>query len=305
MQKIIKTVDAEKKIVQITICDERWYSKPNPEKPEELIYVPSITWISSFYPKGVRFYKWLSQRSWDESQAIKLAAGDKGSKTHSGVGSLIDGETVEMDREYPNSETGIFEKLGVKEYECLMSFVNWWKDTKPAMIAREMVVFDDIEGYAGTLDLICRVTKPQTKKELKEGKEPQNELWIIDFKTSPNIWPSFELQVSAYKNALIEMLLAEEARGEKFLDVTIEEVTKAKLGILQLGYRTRKGYKFTEIEDKYDLFLSAKRIWKNETEGVEVSKKDYPIELQLKEKEKCNHSGERKNGICLECGKDV
>ena len=70
MKRIIKTVNEEKKIVQITVEDERWYSKPNPEKEEELIYVPSVTWIASYYPKGERFYKWLASKGWDEAEAL-------------------------------------------------------------------------------------------------------------------------------------------------------------------------------------------------------------------------------------------
>jgi hypothetical protein len=60
--------------------------------------------------------------------------------------------------------------------------------------------------------------------------------YIIDFKTGQNVWPEYELQVSAYKHAL-------EDKG-------------FKLAILQVGYKRNKaGWKFTEIEDKFDLFL--------------------------------------------------
>ena len=291
MKKTIKTVDEKKKIVQITIEDERWYSKPNPEKEEELIYVPSVTWITQFYPKGVAFHKWLASKGWNEAEAIKLAAGDKGSKVHYAIADLIDGKQVNMDAKYSSKETGADEPLSLQEYECLMSFVNWWKAAKPSVVAREIVVFDDLEGYAGTLDLLCKIPRLQTKKEAKEGKEREFDLWLIDFKTSPNIWPSFELQVSAYKNALMEMLLKEEAERQKEdpkddgMDITAEEVTKIKFGILQVGYRrTQKGYKFTEVEDCYNLFLSTKAIWAKETAGQTILKKDYPIELTLNEK---------------------
>jgi len=103
-------------------------------------------------------------------------------------------------------------------------------------------------GYAGTVDLLCEIN---------------GEPWIVDFKTGQNIWPSAEIQVSAYKEA-------------------ITDIPNIKLGILQLGYwRTKTKYKFTEIKDKYDLFLAAKRIWQNDQEGVEPKQKDYPMELKL------------------------
>jgi hypothetical protein len=43
--------------------------------------VPSVTWISGFWPKGIGFYKWLADKGWDEAEAAKQAAGDKNEKS--------------------------------------------------------------------------------------------------------------------------------------------------------------------------------------------------------------------------------
>jgi hypothetical protein len=48
----------------------------------EFRYVPPVTWIAGHYPKRIAFYKWFAEKGWDESQALKSAAGDKGSKLH-------------------------------------------------------------------------------------------------------------------------------------------------------------------------------------------------------------------------------
>jgi hypothetical protein len=64
----------------------------------------------------------------------------------------------------------------------------------------------------------------------------------------------------------------------------MEDLTgeKYKIAILQIGYkRNHKEYKFTELEDKFNLFLSAQTIWLNETSGQKPSQKDYPIKLKL------------------------
>ena len=40
-------------MAQITVADERWYSKTTYDqttKQENTIYVPSVTWIAGFYP---------------------------------------------------------------------------------------------------------------------------------------------------------------------------------------------------------------------------------------------------------------
>ena len=113
MKKIIKIVDKEKNIIQITVCDERWYVKDsvNPvTRLPEYKFVPSVTWIAGHYPKGIGFYKWLANTGWNESEAIKNAAGDKGSKVHSAIVDLIDGKEVKMDSQYENKTTDFFKE---------------------------------------------------------------------------------------------------------------------------------------------------------------------------------------------------
>src|SRR3990167_7888335 len=254
MKKIIKEIK-EQGIIQITVADERWYVKDDK-------YVPSVTWIAGHYPKGIAFYKWLANKGWDESEALKSAAGDKGSKVHTAIVDLINGKEVKMDSRYLNPSTNQAEELTLEEYECLMAFTKWFQEVKPEVIAKEIVVWNDKYNYAGTVDLVCKI----------DGK-----FWIVDFKTGQYVWPEYELQLSAYKAAL-----ASESTTNSF---------SASLAILQIGYRRNKnGYKWNEIEDKFDLFLAAQQIWKNETEGQKPSQKDYPESLNLVEDKKVKKS---------------
>lgn len=250
----VRVVDKERNIIQITTPDERWYAKAlKPEKDiksmDDYKFVPSVTWIAGHYPKGIGFYKWLADRGWDEAEAIKQAAGNKGSKVHQAIGMYLSGERVKIDDKFLNNDTGQMEELTVEEYDCLLSFTNWYLTLKnPKLLASEITVFNDIEGYAGTVDCLMEI---------------DGEVWLIDFKTSQQVWPEYELQVSAYKHATLP-------------------VNATKVGILQVGYRKNgKNYKFTEIEDKYDLFLAAKQIWANETAGEKPKQKDYPMFVEL------------------------
>ena len=240
-------------IVRITTYDERWYARTTNNKETglpEYQFVPSVTWIADFYPKTIAFYKWLANKGWDEAESIKATAGDKGSKIHYAICDLIDGKEVKMDDKYINHTTGQLEELSVEEYEAILAFANWFKAIKPKVKSRETTVFNDKEGYAGTIDLLCEI----------EGQE-----WLIDFKTGQNIWPSYEMQVSAYRRALSEW------QG-------------IRMAILQVGYkRNKNAYKFTEVADKYELFLAGKKIWANECEGQSPKQRDYPMSVSLKE----------------------
>ncbi len=250
MKKEIKKI--KDGIIQITTLDERHYQINDK-------FVPSVTWICEYYPKGVAFFRWLADKGWSQAEQIKSMAGEKGSKVHQAIESLLDGKTVRMESKFINKETGEEEELNVEEYEAIMSFVNWFNEVKPEIVAKEVFVYNKKEGYAGMLDLLCRINgRPH----------------IIDFKISQNIWPSHKLQVSAYKHAILNSGIAEE---------NINTVKDTKLAILQVGYRrNKKGWKFNEIEDKFDLFLAAKQIWSNECANIQPKQRDFPEKLSIK-----------------------
>ena len=254
MRKEIRTVDSEKGIMCVTTVDERWYARAVTDQktglPTGFEFVPSVTWICGVgYVKGVAFYKWLANTGWDESQAIKVAAGDRGSKVHQAVADLLDGRMVAIDAPYTNPTTGQKEELTLEEYEGVVAFRDWWAAAAPELIAREFVVWGD--GYAGTVDLLCRI-----------GGVPH----LIDLKTGQHTWPEHELQVSAYKHALPPQWAE----------------PPPALAILQVGYRLNKRrWKLTPVEDQFPLFLAARQIWQKECEGVTVFKRDYPLAVAL------------------------
>jgi len=256
MKKTIVKKDGD--ILQITTVDERWYVK---EVDKVNIFVPSVTWITGFYPKGVEFYKWLASKGWDESIAIRDAAGSRGSKVHYAVDDLIKGNEVKMTDKYFNPKTEQPEELEVDEYQCLMSFVAWCEEYNPEFIFSEVTFFTD--KFAGTIDCICKI---------KNKKTGLDEFYLVDWKTSKSIWPSMQLQLSAYKKGALNI---PEINSKV-------DMSNIKLAILQLGYtRNKKGFKFTEIEDNYKLFEASYEIWKSECENIVPLQKDYPTSLKL------------------------
>lgn len=268
MKKIIKDVDEKRGIVQVTIADERFYLKSsiNPETGlPEYKSVPSVTFITQSYPKGIAYYKWLADKGWDEAEALKTAAGDKGSKVHLAIADILQGKEVRIDSKYTNKTTEQDEELTLEECDAVLSFLAWRTEMEKEYVvetlAYETVVFSDKHGYAGTIDWVVKLTHKETGEV---------EYWILDFKTSQYIWPSHELQLSAYKQTL------ENAENH----IAGLDVTNLRIAILQVGYRRNKGgYKFTEIEDDFDMFLTAQKIWKREHGDETFQKKDYPIIL--------------------------
>lgn len=226
--------------VRITTTDERWY-----QHPETKEWMVSSTWISSYTPSK-ELAIWMAKKGYDESELIKKEAGAKGSRTHKAVEVLIAGGEIKHNEALTDGD-GNFAELSVQEYENIISFRDWVKETKPEFIASEKTVFNKELKYAGTLDCIAKI---------------DGVTYLIDFKTSANIYLSHEVQLSSYFHC--------------------DNIKADKIAILQLGYnKNKKKFKFTEVEDKFNLFLSAYSFWSEENFGKQPKQKDYPLSIKL------------------------
>lgn len=271
MKKVIEEVDRKKKIVRVTVVDERFYVIPT--KDEEGLptveFYPAVTYITAYYYKGKYFQEWLKKVG-DEAELIKKLAGERGTKVHKACEDLVNGEEVRMDSKYVNPTTEEEEELTLEEYECILSFAKFWEDlTKKhtvRVVKSEFLVVCKEHEFAGTLDLVLEID--------------ETSLHIIDIKTGQNVWPEHILQLSAYKKGLEEMIhIKDESVKDMPIGATIEE-----LNILQLGYRRNKqGYKFTKVEDNLDVFLATQKIWMNETKNKKPQAIEYPQSITLKQ----------------------
>lgn len=268
MRKEIRQVEGDR--LQITCLDERWYARQisadGTEKNKRWQFVPSTSWVASFFPKDVRFFKYLASKGWAEAEEYKAMRGTQGSKVHQAIKVLLEGVEVKMSDSFTNPDTLKDEELDAEEWLCIMSFVEWFRSEQPEIevIQSEYVVWNDKHNYAGTVDLKCRLGTRKLKSAEGKSVTRRAGIWIIDFKISPEIWPSYELQLSGYKHA-------------------DSHTGPVNLAILQLGYRKNKHkkWKFTPVKDQFSLFLAVRKIWARETKGTMPLQRDYPLSLNL------------------------
>jgi hypothetical protein len=254
VRREIREVDAARGILCLTGEDERFYARPvsidGTAENRRMEYVPSVTWIAGYYPKDERFTRWVGNVGNEAAREAKEGGGEKGSKVHQAISALLMGGEINLRDSLFENRNGEPEALNAKEVGCVYWFTEWFAEARPEVLAFDFTVWSEKYRYAGTVDLYCRINGIP---------------WIVDFKVSPNIYPSYELQVSAYK----------------FANASFPPNTR--LAILQLGYEKNKKpkYTFTRVKSQFSLFMATYRIWKNECGEARPYQREYPISLTL------------------------
>ena len=221
-------------IEKLEISDDRFY-----KIGEE--YYPSVTTILNAYPKGYGLTSWYMDNGHDTTR-IKNLAKAKGSIVHKSIERLTNGEVLSFDN---------FEE---DEWKCLMAFCAFWEEYKPEVISSETTVYSNIYKFAGTIDSVIKIG---------------DKFITIDYKTSKNLWAEYDIQLSAYEKARIEMKLP----------------ASNELWIVQLGNTTKKGYTIHEVKDWQEKFvqgfLPTKTLWEQTNPNAKPFVKEIPTTLKL------------------------
>ncbi len=209
-------------------------------------YYPSVTTIlDKVLAKGYYFKRWLgNQPSFKEAEEYKNEKAEKGTKIHEYCDRLARGETIDVSGD---------SKEVVKKTK---GYVNFHKQNDVEVIDTEFQVYHPQYKYAGTADLLARV----------DGEE-----WLIDIKTSSNIYDSHKLQLVMYNRAI------ERTNLKSDLDFPM------KTGILLLKDRTKKGYQLKEVEYKPWLVHAIVDLYKFRGDMEPEEEEKLPEELALDE----------------------
>jgi hypothetical protein len=190
------------------VNDEHYYWVDNK-------FTPGVTTIlQETLPTPFALRQWIGDMGNEKAEAKLERAGARGSAIHHACETLLYGGELKLHEAFPDR----------KDQKCIVAFVNWLAEYQPEIVENgiEQVIASQL-GYAGTLDILCKI---------------KGELWIVDIKTSANVYDSHKLQLAAYQNAVYEMI------GEK-----------PKMGILHLNHKTKKGWAFHD-----DLEINGKPV---------------------------------------------
>lgn len=239
----------DNELKQVNFLDSRVY------KRREDLYYPSVTTILQYMPKNKFFEEWVKDVG-HNADIIMRRAGKEGTAVHQAIEQLLKGEELEWIDEYGNA------KYNELVWGMILKFKEFWDLVKPEIISIEEFVYSDKYQYAGTADFVCKIN---------------NEVWLIDFKTSTTIQRTHELQLASYAKAWEEM-------GKVKIDRT---------GILWLKAHTRtkskkklqgKGWQLKavdEIEKNFDLFETIYKLYSLDNPVIKPIYKQYPTTIKL------------------------
>jgi len=145
----------------------------------------------------------------------------------------------------------------------ILKFAEFWNTHKPELVTTEYHLFSDAHKFAGTADLIVKIN---------------NQLWLIDIKTSNSLHTSHDLQLAAYAIAWNETH-----------DNLIE-----RTGILWLKAATRgegkgdniqgKGWQLKAIDNiatNFNMFKNIYEIYKLENPDFKPATELLPTSIKI------------------------
>ena len=232
---------------RIEFLDNRFY------KTSSGAFVPSVTTILEAYPKDASYFQWIKSVGSD-ADTIRDEAGKRGTIVHE--------LTERYDMGY---EISCVDEQGRPQYKMLEwamfeRYVDFTNEFKPNVELMELHMASEKLGYAGTLDRVITM----------DGKT-----YLVDIKTSNSIYPSYWLQLAAYRELLGDL---HKIDGVAILWLNAKTRTRGKKGDIQ-----GVGWQMVIREDSTQdlkLFNNTFELWKALNEDIKPRVLSYNLKHQ-------------------------
>jgi hypothetical protein len=236
---------------QITLPDSRYYRR-NGE------YYPSVTYVLNLYPKGKFFEDWLKKVGYASEYIVKKAS-EEGTQVHELCELYLNGEEL-----YFLSPSGK-PQHHPDVWQMFLRFVDFWEEFNPKLIETEVHLFSDELKVAGTCDLIVEIN---------------DELWLLDIKTSNQMHSTYELQTAVYGQCYQECYNKKVDRyGILWLKSSKRKASKGKM--------QGKGWEILEsertFEENIDIFKTVKKLFDLENPTASPSFESFRTTVKRKD----------------------
>ena len=228
-----KIVETDPDLRQITFHDSRFYQR------SPGVFYPSVTSILGYFPKGAFFETWLKDTGHNADFVMKRA-GDEGNKVHKAAEDILSGKEVRW------IESNGHVNYSTHVWKMILSFYEFWTTYKPKLILSEEFMYSDEYKYSGTLDLLVEI---------------DNQVWLIDIKTSTAVHTSYFLQMSAYAKAYEERYNKKIDRaGVLWLKSSKRSADKTGKKMQGQGWEIKEGD--LSLEEYFKMFMHTYETYK-------------------------------------------
>lgn len=234
---------------RVTFLDNRGYYAETGE------FYPSVTTVLSSYPKGYGYYEWLKTNG-HEADDIMEEAGRRGTTVHQLTEYYDNGIEVSLLSEdgYPSFKMG--------DWSMFERYIEMRERFPFTIIENELNLVSHKYKIGGTLDRIIEMN----------GKK-----YLIDIKTSNNIWKQYWIQLSAYK-AMYEEIREEKIDGVAIFWLNAKTRTNGKAGSLQgAGYQILLEDDPAIIDKYFKLFQATQTLWFEENGDITPREHTYKL----------------------------
>lgn len=212
-------------------------------------------WLGNWAAKCVAEFAVDNRQAWeglDRTNAVKLLkgvpwskrddAGDRGTAVHKALECYARKETVP--------------RMNANETACAESAMRFLGERRSRMLAVELTVLSLKHGYAGTMD-VWEIDRDGTS-------------WILDYKTSSDVYPEHAVQQAAYRNAEYAVVQKQMTGDDKWTGKLIPwgPMCAERLGIVHVTPEKSSLYPINYSDELWEIFQAAARLknWQADTD---------------------------------------
>ena len=239
------------KLKQINFCDRRVYQR------SEDTYYPSVTTILTAFPTDPFFFEWVKDTG-HNSDIIKRKAAREGTMVHEAIEDLCKGKTISWVDDYGNA------RYPLNVWQMILKFQDFYSTYKPEILYNEIFAYSDEYRFAGTVDCILKL---------------DGQTWLIDWKSSNAVHPSYMCQLAAYRQALRECKGIEVDRAGIFWLKAATRKGSTKPGVYQgEGWQIKEN---TDLDGSWEAFKHVQALYNYLNPEIKPLNKTYPTEVKL------------------------
>jgi ATP-dependent exoDNAse (exonuclease V) beta subunit len=234
---------------QINTHDSRFY------EDGEKTY-PSVTYVLSYFPKGKHFEEWLKRVGYNADYIAKKAA-DEGTLAHNLCERYLLGEEISLMKDgSPQYDLHV--------WKMFLRFVDFWETSGAELVETEVFLYSDTLHIAGTCDLVCKIN---------------DELWVIDIKTSNNLQTTYDIQSAIYARCF------EECYDKKVDKVGILWLKSSKRGPKEGKLQGKKWEVYESprsIDENLDIYKNIRALFDLENPVLKPLSEKYRTKAKIK-----------------------